>query len=131
MRALLPILAAVALAACSKAPTEADSVAVIDRFHTALNVDDTATINALLTQSTRELRPGIGTARAFRALSARHGRYRDGTLGTLTSEGDRTRIVWRARYDRGPVAELFVLVAEDGAVRIDSYSDGYSDGARF
>lgn len=123
MRALLSLGIALLLAACSNAPTEADSLAVIDRFHRALNADDTATINTLLTQSTRDLRPGIGTARAFRALSARHGRYLGGTLGTLTSEGDRTSIVWRARYDRGPVPELFVLVAEDGAVRIDSYSD--------
>jgi hypothetical protein len=124
MRALLPILASAALlAACSRAPTQADSVAVIDRFHTALNADDTATIDALLTRSTRDLRPGIGTARAFRALSARHGRYRDGTLDTLRREGDRTTIVWRARYELGPVSELFVLVAEDGAARIDSYSD--------
>lgn len=123
MKAWLPLLAALALAGCSRAPTQADSVAVIDRFHAALNADDIAAINALLTRSTRDLRPGIGTARAFRALSARHGRYRDGTLGSLASEGARTRIVWRARYDRGPVAELFVLVAEDGAVRIDSYSD--------
>ena len=123
MKALLPVAAAMLLAACSTAPSEAESAAVIDRFHAALNADDTAAIDALFTQSTRNLRPGIGTARAFRALSARHGRYLDGSRATLASIDGRTTLVWRARYERGPVAELFVLVAEDGAVKIDSYSD--------
>jgi hypothetical protein len=134
MKALLPVMAALmtalALAACSNTPGEADSVALIDRFHAALNADDTPAIDALLSQSTRNLRPGIGTARAFRALSARHGRYLSGSIGKLASKDSRTTIAWSARYERGPVPELFVLVTEGGAVKIDSYSDGYSDGAR-
>lgn len=129
MRARLPVALAAAaavallLVACSRAPAEADSVAVIDRFHNALNADETPAIDALLSQSTRNLRPGIGTARAFRALGNRHGRYRDGTLGSIARDDRRTTIIWRARYERGPVSELFVLVDQGGQPRIDSYTD--------
>jgi len=124
MRRLLPLLMLPAmLAACSRAPGEADSVAVIDRFHVALNAGDTTAIDGLLSQSTRNLRPGIGTARAFRAISARHGRYLDGRAASVTSADEHTSIDWQARYDRGPVSELFVLVNEAGAVKIDSYTD--------
>jgi len=125
MKRLLPLLLlpSLLLSACNNAPDEAQGVAVIDRFHIALNANDTAAIDALLSQSTRNLRPGIGTARAFRAISARHGRYLDGRAASVTSADARTRIDWQARYERGPVSELFVLVNEAGAVKIDSYTD--------
>lgn len=119
---LAPMLALV-LSACSNGPSEADSVAVIDRFHTALNADDIAAIDGMLSKSTRNLRPGIGTARAFLALSARHGRYVHGYLAGFDSNDGRASITWRARYERGPVSELFVLVNEGGQPKIDSYTD--------
>lgn len=123
MRAwLAPVVLAATLAACS-APDEAASRAVIGQFHAAIDASDWAAVDALLTRSTRDLRPGGGTARAFRALTARHGRYLDGAVASLTAEDGHTRIIWQARYEKGPVKELFVLVEEDGALKVDSYSD--------
>lgn len=122
MRGWLAPLAAIALAACS-GPDEKASRAVIDRFHGALNAGDWAAIDGLLTRSTRDLRPGGGTARAFRAIIARHGRYTGGELAGRVHKDGRTTITWSARYERGPVSELFVLVEEGGALKIDSYTD--------
>jgi hypothetical protein len=117
---LLPV--AIVLAACS-GPDEKASRAVIDRFHTALNAGDWPAIDGLLSQSTRDLRPGDGTARAFRALIQRHGRYTGGQLTGIGHNDGRTTIAWSARYERGPVSELFVLVEEGGQLKIDSYTD--------
>ncbi len=123
MRAwLVPVVMAASLTACS-APDEAASRAVIGQFHAAIDAGDWAGVDALLTRSTRDLRPGGATARAFRALTARHGRYLGGEVASITAEAGRTRILWNARYEKGPVSELFVLVEEDGALKVDSYSD--------
>lgn len=115
--------AAFAVSGCSNGPGEADSAAVVAGFHAALNAGDTPAINGLLSQSTRNLRPGIGTARAFGAITSRHGRYLGGTMITHVSSAGRTRIDWQARYENGPVLEQFTLVDEAGDVRIDSYTD--------
>jgi hypothetical protein len=117
-----PVAVAVLLAACS-GPDAAASRAVIDRFHAALNAGDWAAIDGLLSQSTRNLRPGGATARAFRAIIKRHGRYRGGELEGITRESGATTLAWSARYEKGPVSELFVLVEEGGGLRIDSYTD--------
>lgn len=122
MRPWLAPLVAVALAACS-GPDEEATRGVIDRFHAALNAGDWAAIDGLLTTSTRNLRPGGGTARAFRAIIQRHGRYKGGELEGMSHEDGRTTIAWSARYERGPVSELFVLVEERGSLKIDSYTD--------
>lgn len=125
MKPWLAPLAAIALVACS-GPDEKASRAVIDRFHAALNAGDWAAVDGLLTQSTRNLRPGGGTARAFRAIIQRHGRYTGGELEGMSHEDGRTTIAWSARYERGPVSELFVLVEEGGSLKIDSYTDAAS-----
>lgn len=123
MRAyLFPVAMAAALAACS-AIDEPAAVDVIGRFHNALNAGDWAAIDGLLSQSTRNLRPAGGTARAFRNIIARHGRYTGGELAGITDEGGRITIAWAARYEQGPVSELFVLVEEGGQLKIDSYTD--------
>ena len=119
---LFPVALAVTLAACSGVDEPA-AVDVITRFHTALNAGDTAAIDGLLTRSTRDLRPGGGTARAFRAITARHGRYVGGELAGLDAEKGRITIAWAARYEQGPVSELFVIVEEGGGLKIDSYTD--------
>lgn len=120
-------LAAVALAllltGCNRAPAVDDGRAVITRFHAALNAGDWPAIDALLSQSTRNLRPGGGTARAFRAIIARHGRYLDGTLAASHGEDGRLTLDWQARFEQGPVPERFVLVREADQVVIDSYTD--------
>lgn len=118
----MPVAAAALLAACS-GPDDAASRDVIDRFHLALNAGDWAAIDGLLSPSTRNLRPGLGTARAFRALTERHGRYTGGQLTSRHHENGRTTITWSARYERGAVSELFVLVEEGGSLKIDSYTD--------
>jgi hypothetical protein len=122
-RWLLPAVLAVALHGCNSAPDEAASVAVVARFHAALNAGDWPAIDALLSQSARDLRPGGGTARAFRAITARHGRYKSGALAGINRDEGRTSVAWSARYERGPVSELFVLNDAGGAVQIDSYTD--------
>jgi hypothetical protein len=116
------LLVALLLVACS-GPSEDDSRAVIDRFHAALNAGDWATVDGLLSPSARALRPGNGVARAFRAIIARHGRYLDGAAASTSHEDGRTTIRWAARYERGAVPELFVLVEEGGGLKIESYSD--------
>ena len=110
------------LAACSSVDEPA-SEAVIDTFHGALNRQDWAAIDGLLTQSTRNLRPGGGTARSFRNITARHGRYLGGELAGMEADNGITTIAWSARYERGPVSELFMLKTEAGAVKIDGYTD--------
>lgn len=120
-RWLLPLL--LALASCDSAPKQADSVAAVARFHTALNADDWAGIDGLLSQSARDLRPGGGTARAFRAVKARHGAYQGGELAGISRDDGRATLDWAARYGNGPVREQFVLITQGGAVRIDSYTD--------
>jgi hypothetical protein len=122
VRGWLVPLAAIALAACA-GPDEKASRGVIDRFHVALNAGDWVAVDGLLSQSTRNLRPGGGTARAFRAIIQRHGRYTGGELGGISRDDGRTTIAWSARYERGPVSELFVLVEEGGSLKIDSYTD--------
>jgi hypothetical protein len=119
---LLPLAVVATLSACAGVdePAAADVVA---RFHTALNAGDWAAIDGMLSQSTRKLRPGTGTARAFRNIIARHGHYVGGELAGITDEGGRITIAWAARYDKGPVSELFVLVDEGGRLKIDSYTD--------
>jgi hypothetical protein len=122
MRLLLPVVLAVVLSGCSNIDQQA-SQAVVGRFHSALNAGDWATIDSLLSQSTRNLRPGGATARAFRAITQRHGQYVSGKLARIENLNDTVTIAWTARYDKGPVAEFFVLVEEDGGIKIDSYSD--------
>ena len=113
---------ALALAACSGIDEPAGR-AVVDRFHVALNAGDYAAIDGLLSTSARNIRPGGGTARAFRAITARHGRYQGGKLTSITAAGDRTTLRWSARYDGGTVAEVFVLAPEGGGLKIESYTD--------
>jgi hypothetical protein len=115
---------ALALAACA-GPDVAASDAAIARFHAAIDADDIAAIDAMLTRSTRALRPGNATARAFRNLPRRHGRYLGGSAASITQDGPRTRIIWHARYAKGPVTELYVLAQEDGVLKLDSYSDDW------
>ena len=110
------------LAACSSVDEPA-AHAVVDRFHVALNAGDWAAIDAMLTRDARNLRPGMGTARAFANLIKRHGRYRGGELEGITAEDGRTTLAWAARYDKGPVSELFVLREEGGALKIESFTD--------
>ena len=119
---LAPIVLAAAVAGCSGVDEPA-SRAVVERFHAALNAGDWAAIDGLLSPSARNLRPGGGTARAFRAISARHGRYLGGNLAGISHDHGRTTIAWSARYERGPVSELFVLVEAGGQLKIDSYTD--------
>jgi hypothetical protein len=110
------------LAACSSIDEPA-SEAVIDQFHGALNRQDWPAIDGLLTQSTRNLRPGGGTARSFRNITARHGRYLGGELAGMDEAGGVITVAWAARYERGPVSELFMLKSERGVVKIDGYTD--------
>lgn len=119
---IAPVAVAVLLVACS-GPDEQASRAVIDRFHAALNAGDWAAIDGLLSPSTRNLRPGGATARAFRAIIERHGRYAGGALAGITGKDGRTTLTWSARYEKGPVSELFVLVEDAGQLKIDSYTD--------
>jgi hypothetical protein len=121
-RLIAPIALAAALAGCASVDEQGAS-AVVERFHAALNAGDWAAIDGLLGQSARNLRPGGGTARAFRAITARHGRYLGGTRATITADGGRINLTWSARYERGPVTEAFVLVEEGGSLKIDSYTD--------
>ena len=119
-------LAPIALVALLSACSEVDEPAahdVVDRFHTALNAGDWATIDAMLTTDARRLRPGTGTARAFGNLITRHGRYAGGELEGITGEDGRTTLAWAARYEKGPVSELFVLREEGGALKIESFTD--------
>ena len=123
MRSLLfPVALAATLAACSSIDEPA-AVDVIGRFHTALNAGDWAAVDGLLSKSTRNLRPGGGTARAFRNIIARHGRYVGGELAGITQDDGMITIAWAARYDQGPVSEMFVLIEEGGQLKIDSYTD--------
>ncbi|WP_164155727.1 hypothetical protein [Sandarakinorhabdus rubra] len=119
---LAPAVLVAALVACSGVD-EAAAVGLVTRFHAALADGDWAAIDGLLSRSTRALRPGLGTARAFRNLGARHGRYLGGGLARISADDGRITLVWAARYERGAVNELFVLVDEDGGLKIDSYSD--------
>lgn len=123
MRKLRAVVALVAALAGCSGVDEPASRFVVDRFHTALNAGDWATIDRVLSQSTRNLRPGGGTAHAFRAIVARHGRYQGGQLASIKADAGRTTITWSARYQSGPVPELFVLVEEGGHLKIDSYTD--------
>lgn len=111
------------LAGCSRAPDEAASRATVDRFHAALNAADWQAIDALLSNSARNLRPGGGTARAFRAIAARHGRHLGGDVAAFTQTDTHAMIDWAARFERGAVTERFALVDEGGRVLIDSYTD--------
>ena len=113
---LLPLL----LTACASADAPA-SRAVVTRFHVALNTGNWPAIDALLSQSSRDLHPG--TARAFRAITARHGYYLGGELAAISADRGRTYVAWAARYERGPVQEAFVLIEEGGSLKIDSYTD--------
>ena len=121
-RLLATTMLAAALVSCSGVDEPA-SRAVVDRFHSALNAGDRAAIDGLLSQSARRLRPGEGTARAFRAIIARHGKYQSGELAGISAQGGRTTIKWSARYENGPVSELFVLTDEGGKWKIDTYTD--------
>jgi hypothetical protein len=111
------------LAACNSAPDRAESRAAVGRFHAALNAGDWPAIDALLSREARDLRPGGGTARAFRAIAARHGRHLGGDIATFSTDGPRATLDWAAQYERGAVTEQFGLVHEAGGVRIDSYTD--------
>jgi hypothetical protein len=121
-RWLAPIALAVLVSACSAADEKA-AHGVVDRFHTALNAGDWAAIDTMLTSDARALRPGIGTARAFGNLIERHGRYVGGELAGITAEDGRTTLAWAAKYQNGPVSELFVLREEFGALKIESFTD--------
>lgn len=121
-RFLFPVALAASLAACS-AIDEPAAEDVLARFHAGLNQGDWAAIDGLLSQSTRNLRPGGATARAFRRITERHGRYVGGELAGISDEQGRITIAWAARYEQGPVSELFVLVEEGGKLKIDSYTD--------
>ncbi len=121
-RWLAPVAVMAMLAACSPAD-EKRAHQVVDRFHAALNAGDWPAIDALLTTDARRLRPGLGTARAFRNLITRHGRYLGGELAGITAEDGRTTLAWSARYEQGPVSELFVLREEGGALKIESFTD--------
>jgi hypothetical protein len=121
-RLLAPVVLAAVLTGCSSVDEPA-SRAVVDRFHAALNAGDWAAIDGLLSPSARNLRPGGGTARAFRAVTLRHGRYLGGGLAGISHNDGRTSIAWSARYERGPVQEQFVLVETGGQLKIDSYTD--------
>jgi hypothetical protein len=111
------------LAGCTRAPDEEASRATIERFHAALNAADWKAIDGLLSQSARNLRPGGGTARAFRAIVARHGRYLGGDVASFTHTHTHAMIDWAARFEAGAVTERFALVEEGGQIRIDSYTD--------
>lgn len=119
---LAPIVLAAAVAGCSGVDEPA-SRAVVDRFHAALNGGDWAAIDGLLSPTARNLRPGGATARAFRAVTLRHGRYLGGGPAGISHNDGRTSIAWSARYERGPVPEQFVLVETGGQLKIDSYTD--------
>lgn len=121
-RFVVPIALAAALAACASADVQA-SKSTVDQFHAALNAGDWAAIDGLLSQSARDLRPGGATARAFRAITQRHGRYLGGDLANIEYADGRTTLVWTARFENDSATEFFVLVDEGGALKIDSYSD--------
>lgn len=121
-RWLAPIALVALLSACSGVDEPA-AHDVVDRFHTALNAGDWAAIDAMLTADARRLRPGMGTARAFGNLITRHGRYAGGELEGITGEDGRTTLAWAARYEKGPVSELFVLREEGGSLKIESFTD--------
>ncbi|WP_156256015.1 hypothetical protein [Sandarakinorhabdus oryzae] len=121
-RLFAPVVLAAALAGCASIDEQGANAAV-DRFHRALNAGDWAAIDGLLSQSARNLRPGGATARAFRAITARHGRYLGGTAAAISTDSGRISLTWSARYERGAVAEAYVLVEEGGSLKIDSYTD--------
>ncbi|MBU6164960.1 MAG: hypothetical protein KGQ52_02380 [Alphaproteobacteria bacterium] len=121
-RWLAPVAAAALISACSGVDEKA-AHAVVDRFHAALNAGDWPAIDALLTKDARALRPGIGTARAFGNLIDRHGRYQGGELAGISAEDGRTTLAWAAKYEKGPVSELFVLREEGGSLKIESFTD--------
>ena len=121
-RWLAPVALVALLSACSGVDEPA-AHAVVDRFHVALNAGDWGAIDTMLTQDARALRPGIGTARAFGNLIERHGRYLGGELAGITAEDGRTTLAWAAKYEKGPVSELFVLREEAGALKIESFTD--------
>lgn len=123
MRQWLAPVALVAMISGCSSVDEPAAHAVVDRFHTALNAGDWPAIDAMLTADARALRPGIGTARAFGNLIERHGRYTGGELAGLTGEDGRITLAWSARYEKGPVSELFVLREEGGALKIESFTD--------
>lgn len=122
MRRWLAPVACLWVTACSQVDEPA-AHALVDRFHTALNRSDWAAIDAMLTQDARRLRPGIGTARAFGNLISRHGRYLGGELAGLSDEDGRITLAWAAKYENGPVSELFVLRNEGGTLKIESFTD--------
>lgn len=127
-RWLFPVALVAALSTGLSACADADKGAALDllaRFHGAVNAGDVAAIDAMLAGSARQLRPGLGTARAFGALTRRHGRYLGGEMAGLTGDaGDGgLAIAWSARYAQGPVSEQFVLVREGGGLKIASYTD--------
>lgn len=123
MKRWLAPMALVALVSACSGVDEQGAEALVDRFHVALNAGDWAAIDAMLTGDARALRPGIGTARAFGNLITRHGRYRGGELEGMTAEDGRITLAWAARYDKGPVSELFVLREDGGALKIESFTD--------
>ncbi len=123
MRGLPAAALLIAVAGCTDAPGAREAEAAVAQFHAAVNAADVAAIDALLARSARELRPGVGTARAFAGLTQRHGRYQDGQAARIDRQAGRTRVVWQARYEHGPVREVLVLIREAGAVKIESYTD--------
>jgi len=123
MRRWLAPVALVALVSACSAADEKGAHALVDRFHAAVNAGDWAVIDAMLTKDARALRPGIGTARSFGNLITRHGRYVGGELAGITAEDGRTTLAWAARYEQGPVSELFVLREEGGRLKIESFTD--------
>lgn len=121
-RWLAPVALVMPLSACSGVDEPA-AHQLVDRFHAAVNAGDWASIDGMLTADARALRPGIGTARAFGNLISRHGRYIGGELEGITAEDGRTTLAWAARYEKGPVSELFVLREEGGVLKIESFTD--------
>lgn len=122
-----PALAALlALAGCAGGSDTGAARATVDAFHAALNKDDLAAIDALLTREARQLRPPLGTARAFRNITGRHGRHlvTSGCAhGVVAIDGrDFTSLDCTSRFERAAIRESVVLAEEDGRQKLFSYS---------
>lgn len=121
-RALAALLA---LAGCGGGDV-AGARATVDDFHTALNSGDLAAINALLTREARQLRPPLGTARAFRSIIARHGRHiateacRDSAVAI--DGRDFVSLDCTSRFAGARLREALVLTEEEGRQKLFSYT---------
>ena len=100
--------------------------ATVDAFHAALNSGDLAAIDALLAREARQLRPPMGTARAFRSIIARHGRHLATTgcdTGTAAGNGrDFITLACTSRFERATIAEAITLAEDAAGPRLFSYT---------